>query len=125
MTNITETERIVDKYTDKIGESLTALAEALKVPAEFVFETLVKMQIVEGVTSLLIGIMVFICSFIALFIGYKTIETKEELSVPCFIFGGFAFVLMLVFTVISGGDVMSQIFVPEYHAIMEIKGFIK
>jgi len=127
MTNITETERIVDKYTDKISGAIESLAETLKVPAEFVFETLIRVNFIQGISYLIIIIFTLICAIISINKGaniYKK-EKGEGLHEPYIAIGCIALLACVISFGLGGATIVSMIFVPEYHAIMEIKGFIK
>lgn len=54
---ISETERIVDKYSDKIYTVVQELAKSLSVPAEYVYKVLVKQSVVESITWLVLFII--------------------------------------------------------------------
>lgn len=50
---VTEAERIIDKYSGKVTETVTDLVEGLKGPAEAVFSSVVKLQIAKGIGNLI------------------------------------------------------------------------
>ena len=68
---ISETERIVDKYLDRAEDAISALAEKLSVPAEHVYEVLLRQQMVEAVAITIVLVLMAISSYLLISIPYK------------------------------------------------------
>jgi len=62
-TTVTEAERVIDKYSEKITTAIGGLAESLAVPAEYVYKILVKQAVVNSVVELLL-LLTFMFLFI-------------------------------------------------------------
>jgi len=117
VSNITETERIVDKYIDKAEDAINTLATALKVPAEHVYSVLVRQQVVNGIVSLVAVIVS--CSLFIFFLYASEKEHIEDASfknIACLIFGVFGFIALFVFFIAG----LPSLCNPEYGAIREI-----
>jgi len=129
-TNITQTERLIDKYSGRIYDALEAMAESLKIPVEHVYNILVKQQIVEAVIYIIVlvsGIACFFYFLICLSRGSKASnDSNAEVMflVKAIIFGFFSFVFLFVGFCHLDTIVMGLIN-PEYGAIKDIMEFIK
>lgn len=129
--NVTEAERIIDKYSDKIYDGVSTIAEKLTEPAQEVFGYVVFLQIAKGIGMLLPIPLVFIFSFLFLMF-YKKVEwsynspTAETTGV---------FTLSIVFGVMAGVSIiiafcttytgLLHLLAPEWYAIKEIVGLIQ
>lgn len=122
-----ETERIVDKYVDKIGDAVDKLAESLSVPAEHVYGVLVKQQMVIAYTSIGSLLIFALLIFISVSLGNKwdrDWDDWDEFSVYklwTITFSSF-FIISLLVSVLSG---VPKLLNPEYGAIREILDVIK
>jgi len=58
--DITQAERIIDKYTAQVTTSINSIVDDLKEPAKEVFETVVKLQIAKGIIYLFFATICFI-----------------------------------------------------------------
>jgi hypothetical protein len=134
----TTAERIIDKYSGKAYEAVKELANALKVPAEYVFTVLVKQGVVVGVTWLILFIFV-ICTSI---IGLKWwtnpdhwLKSKDYRGDPSFEPINAKAIIGIVVTVISFigiivcfahmDTMITGLLNPEYYAINEVLELIK
>jgi hypothetical protein len=129
-TTITETERIIDKYSDKIGAFLESTAEALKVPVAHVYEILVRQAIAEAITYTIVGIL----GIISMFICIKFLVKEEEIKRDTYDFPlygivgggiGIAGLMFLVVFAFSINNIVTGFVNPEYYAIHEILDILK
>ena len=121
----TNTEKLIDKYSEKIGDAITALAEKLQQPAEHVYKILVKQQVVYGVSTLLFVVF----SVIVVFWGFKIYHKNQDEFNGWDFFGMFLIVLGCIAFVISfimfAGGGLSGLINPEYGALKDIVNMIK
>lgn len=126
---ITETERIVDKYGEKLAQGFSTFMETATPMAQEGFKVVVKLQYAKGIAYLLIPLFAIICWFI-FFNKYKQvlINQKEQSKddwinadqgTPTFVFLFISIVLSIAspFTLYSG---ITHILAPEWFAIKEI-----
>ncbi len=126
---ITETERIIDKYSDKLCGAIESLAGELQVPSEAVFEILVKQQVVNAALyAILLGLGTLLIP-IAFKLGIKQ-EKDNGWDYPQ-LYGVFCIIVTCISCITLGVglahlDVIITGFVnPEYTALMEIKLMFK
>ncbi len=126
----TQTERIIDKYSDKIIDGFNNTIDKVTPMAEEGFAIIVKLKFIEGVAYLLpfiIGIILLILSTIR----FKKIRYVKELpkeyitenNTYGFIYlivGGIIFIIGLL----TLSTALTHIFVPEWYAIKEIMNLI-
>ena len=128
--NTTETERIIDKYSDSIIRGFNSTIEKVTPLAEDGFKVVVKLQFIKGVVYLLP--LLFAIIFLILFKkeynkiyeeiedqSYNNVFDEDNMSVFLIIY----LVLFTLFTLISlkyTYDGFTHIFVPEWFAIKEI-----
>lgn len=112
-------------YTD-VKQALNGMADALKVGAEHVYEVIVRQQIVESITYLIVYAVVGAFSYILFRIGRTALDdNNDEVYVPLFVFSGFSALILLAVIAITLDNVITGFVNPEYGAIMEIKSFVK
>lgn len=130
--NTTETERIIDKYSDNIIRGFNSVIEKVTPLAEDGFKVVVKLQFIKGIVYLLP--LVFAIIFLILFKreynkiyeeikdqSYNNVFDEDNISVFLIIY----LLLFTLFTLISlryTYDGFTHIFVPEWFAIKEIMG---
>jgi hypothetical protein len=116
--------QVIDHIYDKTTEVISELAQALAVPAEHVYNVLVKQQVVEGV-SLLVGLLFSILfTSISWFILFKKhnfklkwyLQNIEGYWMISVILSIVSIILFVVF--LSSG--ISSLLNPEYGAIRDI-----
>lgn len=119
LTTTNEVERLIDKYSAKVEASITSLAETLQQPAEKIYTTLVKQQVVKAYGWIMTTIIGLLMSLLG-FWGIQTARSEqiEVLGIIIVILFGAMFLVGLLgfFT-----DGLSGLFNPEYGALMEIK----
>lgn len=74
---IGETERIIDKYSEKVFSSISGVVESLEAPTKMVFESVVRLQIARGVGLILftiLSIIVVLIGFHRIGVGVKLLE---------------------------------------------------
>jgi predicted PurR-regulated permease PerM len=76
-TTVTEAERVIDKYSEKITTAIGSLAESLAVPAEYVYKILVKQAVVDSVVELLL-LLTFTFLFIRCTRKFLTLMRKVD-----------------------------------------------
>lgn len=127
-TSITETERIIDKYTDKIGAAIIALSEKLQQPAEFVWTSLVKQNLLEGYLNLIPIVLMFV--FIVLFFKYRkksewdSCNDAENFEAVMSIIMGILSIIFFIASVFCIRSGILKILNPEYYAIQDIFSLI-
>jgi hypothetical protein len=140
--NVTEFERVFDKYTGKVYDGLNDAVEKVAPHAVEGFKFVVKLQIIKGIGHL-IPTFLFIIFFLLLIKEYMRIENllnQEEVPAHMNKFGGvlnesnssFLFVMYLIiciiffciscFTLYSG---ILYLFAPEWFALQEILNLFK
>lgn len=124
---ISDVERVVDKYVDKTAEALRGLADALKVPADHVYSVLIKQQYVKSISWIATGGISLFVIIMVLFYGYLGIKYEWDGVVVGIIVGaGFILFGIPLFISISQLDViLTGFYNPEYGAIKEISNLIK
>lgn len=127
--NVTEAERIIDKYTGKLYDGVADITERLSGPAEEVFGYVVMLQIAKGIGML--SPLLFL--FIFLFIGYvylnKGLKADFKNKGEAYgIVGVVSLVVAAIFFIIGIFSVYAgllHLIAPEWYAIEEIIGLIK
>lgn len=126
-----ETERIIDKYTDKAFDAIKGLAAALEIPAEFLYRVLVKQQIVYAFVYILTIVIGAI--FLILFakhlnlLKYDNNDFIEGTGKHVFlviIFGAISIISLLI-GLFNLNAIMIGLINPDYGAIKEIMEFMK
>lgn len=111
-------------YSD-IKSGLTALGSSLKVGSEHVYEVLIKQQLSNSITGLLMLILSIICSIIIIKLAKKAFNEDEELGFITVIFIGIPTMIFLVYELWHMNDIVTGFINPEYGAIKEILEVIK
>lgn len=123
---VTNTEQIVDKYIDRVGDVIATLASQLKVPAEHVYGVLTKQGFIKGISSLcalVLSLFMFAFAWNAYNINYIKHPHDDQ--------GGYiAFIVVSIIMVIISGVCfcafgLSRIINPEYFAIKELLRMIQ
>lgn len=131
---ITETERIIDKYGSEVINKFNSLIDTATPMAEQGFEMIVKLQIAKGITLLLPALfcLIFIIMFSA---EYKTVQKKiqeddntytyygpfsEEYINIFLIFYISAAIILFLISLFTFYDALLHLMAPEWHAIKEI-----
>lgn len=120
--------QIIDKVYDKTTEAITQLADALAVPAEHVYNVLVKQQIITGVSLLLGMLLSILISCIFWLIVFKKhdfekdwiYQNTEGWWTATIILNITSIVLIVIFIV----DGLPCLINPEYGAIREIMSIL-
>lgn len=131
---ISETERLVDKYSGQVKELVSDLAESLKVPVEYVWEVLTKQALVESFTFIIILILGFILmlpfmKFLKKVEDWDYIRDKDNNSLA----GEFVFKLILgilgfisfIIGLFHIHIIVQGIVNPEYYALNKIFELLK
>lgn len=126
---ITEAERIVDKYIDKTSEILTGFAEKLKVPVEHVYSVLVKQQRVYGIEIIIAFIVTTILLYFSVKINYNFIQKHEGEFMPngeflvwlLVIVSAILVIISFVMLLVNG---LPGLINPEYGAMKDILSLI-
>jgi TRAP-type C4-dicarboxylate transport system permease small subunit len=119
-------------YNDVKG-ALSGVSDALKVGAEHVYEILVRQQLINSITHLIVILILSLSSYLGLKYVYKNMYTIDELGnkefnegvIPVAIICAFLFVFAIINACIHTETILTGFLNPEYGAIMEIKSFIK
>jgi len=141
--------QIIDHLYDKTEQAISTLAKALEVPAEHVYNVLVRQQVIKAVSSLIVLIGIIIASIIIISIGYKVWNDKNKNWMNSdkyneerygsdykrydfddgwwciLISGGYAFLgICIIVLICMVGDIFSGILNPEYGAIKDIMSIL-
>jgi hypothetical protein len=139
---VTQAERIIDKYSGKVYATVTEVVEQLKGPAKEMFDAVVRLEIAKGFGYLLPKIFTFL--FLFLFVKeYKRILdilnrdnvprrydrnggpfSEENSSFQLIMYLVVAF-LMFSMALIFTYDGLLHLFAPEWYAIKEIIELVK
>jgi len=142
--SITNTYQFLDKQIDKVGNAIKELAIQLQVPAEHVYQILVKQQVVKSITWLLVFILSFISlwNFFKVFRNFNRVIIEEDgcddahndsdcrenkafsIGVISIILTGLALIGMMVVAA-HLSDIVTGFINPEYGALKEIFEIIK
>lgn len=123
---ITETERIIDKYSGKIADTFEKGLEKITPIAEDGFKIMVKLQIVKGITGL---IPLFMTILSTVLLGIYMPKAKwgmraefPDIMVIVSIALGIIFLVGAMFTT---SNAIEHLMVPEYYAIQDIINMFK
>lgn len=126
---ITEAERIVDKYTGKAGDAIKELATALEQPAEHVYAILVRQSLSEGILFTIGGVVLLIAGFWIIKLSMSVNKVKDsyrDMVYPDYkyvlsVSGSLILVLSFIILIASPLRILN----PEYYAIKEIMDVFK
>ncbi len=111
--DITQAERIIDKYSAKVTTAVTNIVTELEKPAKEVFETVVKLQIAKGVFYLLIACFGLFSLVLNIINFSKWIDESEGISIIFLIISAIAFGLPLYWGLL-------YTFAPKWFAILQL-----
>lgn len=126
-TRISETERIVDKYGDKIISGFNEMVDRVTPLAEDGFRVVVRLQIAKGVSYMLVPFI----TIVLIIIAHKTYKIAKEdcpESFPDGKYGGFCvlFIILSLFGMFSSIPCtyrgLMHLLAPEWFAVKEIIG---
>ena len=109
---------------DRVESSLVALASSLQVPAEHVYEVLVRQAFMEAIAGIALwGAFVILLGILCLY-GLKH-GTKDgfEGNVPVIISLAISSVVgigILMSAMVTGADQLTRLLNPEYYAIQDL-----
>lgn len=126
--NVTEVERIVDKYGEKAIDGFNNLVDKVSPTAVQGFEYVVQLQIAKGIGMLLPILIFFVCLIVLLNIRNDKWVTKDTdttitgiVGITSLIIGLFSIIMSFVYTY----DGILHLLAPEWFAIKEIIELIK
>lgn len=121
--NITETERIIDKYGEKVINGFNEVVEKATPYAEQGFELAVKLQIAKGIGGLILTSLFIIC-LILLYLLWGGKHLNDE-NVSPFGVGVIVMAIVLLFPAIFNTyDSFLHLMAPEWYAIRDIVDLI-
>ena len=106
-------------YTD-VKAGIVGLADGLKVSAENVWNILVKQQLVESITWLIVNLLFLIAIIIVWICWNKSKDQEEWWGIPVILT-----ILQLTVLAFSINGIVTGFVNPEYGAIEDIISFIK
>jgi hypothetical protein len=118
----TNVEKLIDKYTDKISVAITSLANSLKQPAEYVYDVLIKQQLVISYTNSFIFIIFLVSFIIAIKTTNKTTEWEYPIGIVCLYIIAFT---LFIFSLVELQATIQGFVNPEYGAMQDIINIIK
>ncbi len=115
-----------EKVYEKATEYIETLASSLGVAAEHVYGILVRQQVAEGVTTLIMFGVVYLVLGIVVGVAVK----KSDFDYECIanyvaVIGCIVLIFVSVFAFVDVGDAIMKVMNPEYYAIKEIMDVIK
>jgi hypothetical protein len=116
----TDAEKLIDKYSAKIEATIISLAENLKKPAEHVYSVLIKQQVVQSWTWLIVLILMFVVLVFLWAVWYLDSGRNEWWGMPAIF--TLIYFLIIPFTI---NVIVTGFLNPEYGALMEIANFMK
>lgn len=121
-------EKLVDKYSAKIEATIVSLAKKLKQPTEYVYKIMVKQQVVNSITWLIIGLLCISTVFTIKF-WLNRIE-KEQYDNTGWVTGLIFLCIVpsiigILVLVIQSGTIVTGFINPEYGAMQDIINLIK
>lgn len=120
---IKETERIIDKYSEKISDSFSNLVHGITPDIKEGFAIVVKKQVVEGIIDLTCYLLFCILSVITAVYFYRKADFSGDspsASVILLIFFGVIGLASIAVLFGNMGELIGKIVVPEWYAIDEI-----
>lgn len=117
-------------------QGLEAVGDALKVGAEHVYEVLIRQQLVNSITWIIVIIALAIVGSVVLRFGLtnmweererygeKVTSLKEE-KLPLLFVGSCLCLAAIIVLCVQSGVIITGFINPEYGAMMEIKDMIK
>lgn len=120
-------ERLVDKYSEKTYAAICSLAKSLKQPIEHVYAVLVKQQVVESITNLVIIILAILFAIIGIrFVKHPNADWKDG-NVYSTVGGILLFLsaLCIFSSLLELNDTITGFVNPEYGAIKDISNIIE
>lgn len=120
--NVTETERIVDKYGGQIIEGFNTVIERVTPMAEEGFKAVVAVQIAKGIGEFLIGGSLILCIIFILYWQKRAArdEWEEDNAIPTYIFGGIIQIVSFIVAMNFFYDGILYLYAPEWFAIKDI-----
>lgn len=121
------TEKLVDKYIDKVESSITAIAQSLKQPAEHVYKILIKQQSVKSWVRLftLPILAIFVLSFFYSLKYSKWDEGPDNDAAGLCIISGILSIITFIALICFLETIITGLINPEYGAIQEILSVFK
>lgn len=139
----TQTSQIIDKVFDRTTEAIQQISSVLKVPAEHVYQVLIKQQRINAVCSLLVFILAIITCYLFIisiskshwgdsynydnsspsskyWIGYRYNKYATFTMVY-----GIIFVISFIYSAVSIEGIFTGLFNPEYGAIQNILSILR
>lgn len=115
-----------EKIYGKATEYIESLASSLGVAAEHVYGILVRQQIAEGITTLIIfGVIYAVLGTIVGIAVKKSDFRYDFISNYVVILGSVVLVIVSAFAIFELRGAIMQLINPEYYAIKEIMDVIK
>ena len=119
--SISETERIIDKYSEKITNGFNDMAKEVAPLAEQGFEISVKYQKAKGISTLAFSALFLLIPLIVIYFTVKhEKDLDEEVTTPIFITSILSFVFAVANIIIVGASSVQRIISPEWFAIKDI-----
>ena len=114
-------EKLVDKYTDKIGAAFEALSQKLEQPVEYVWNAFVKVNFAKGIVQLLF----LLCFIISVFIVLRLLkllkdDDNNEVLIGAFVIAALICAFSLIATFCTITEAIPRLIAPEYYALKEV-----
>ena len=115
-----------NKVYEDIKESIQGLAEALKEPAEHIYGIMIKQQVINAWSGLIFIIVMLILLFLSIqYLGACNDDPDiSDLTIPVTLIM-ITSITTFVVLIITGPDILTGFFNPEYGAMKDIVNFVK
>lgn len=110
-------------YQDFKG-ALSGAADALKTGSEHVYEVLVRQQVVNSITWIIVYVLMAIVTFVIWRIVYRVVEEDRNAN-ELFILPVVVTCITAITFLVTIGDTVTGFINPEYGAIQEVREFIR
>lgn len=119
-----ETERLVDKYSAKVYDTVVTVADQLKEPAEHAYKVLVRKNFIHGVSFVSLTLILLVVGvWLMLKTDFRRID--EDIHFARFLVGGIIIAIAVVLSMFGLSTAINNIFNPEYAAMIEISKLLK
>ena len=127
--NVSETERIVDKYSSKLAENFSQFMETATPMAQEGFKVVVRLQIAKGICKLLFIPLSFFCIWF-FYKNYNSMireekDTGKDVSgndwrIGAMVISGLIGIISIITALFQTSSGLQMLIAPEWFALKEI-----
>lgn len=124
LSTASEPERLVDKYSAKVYNTVVTVADQLKEPAEHVYKVLVRKNFIHGVSFVSFTLILLVVG-VWLILKIDIQRMDEDIHFTRLLVGGIIIAIAVVLSMLGLSSAINNIFNPEYAAMIEISKLLK